>query len=53
MTEVSLLPSSWLLFRVVTPAEGTGLAFTHKLEATVRIVSEEGVVFTLAEAEEG
>ncbi|KAF4523249.1 hypothetical protein B566_EDAN006872 [Ephemera danica] len=57
VTEVSLLPASWLLFRVVTPADetstGSELSFSHRLEATLRIVSEEGVIFTLAEAEEG
>jgi hypothetical protein len=57
MTEVSLLASSWLLFRILTPAveteSGEGFSFSHRLEATVRIVSEEGVIFTMTEAEEG
>ncbi|XP_065345545.1 protein eyes shut [Cloeon dipterum] len=53
-SEVSLLPTSWLLFRVASPIKrNETLEFTHNLEATFRIVSEEGVVFTLADADDG
>ncbi|XP_059484239.1 protein eyes shut-like, partial [Neocloeon triangulifer] len=52
-SEVSLLPTSWLLFRVVSGVNRKSSEFSHSFEATVRIVSEEGVVFTLAEADEG
>jgi hypothetical protein len=51
---VSLLPTSWLLFRVETAVNETrSSGFTHTLEASLRVVSEEGIVFTLAEADEG
>jgi hypothetical protein len=53
-SEVSLLPSSWILFRIASALNDTEQpGFTHSLEATFRIVSEEGIVFTLAEADDG
>ncbi|CAB3370293.1 Hypothetical predicted protein [Cloeon dipterum] len=53
-SEVSLLPTSWLLFRVASPVKRhETLEFTHNFEATFRVVSEEGVVFTLADADDG